>query len=607
MKRRSGNFLFSLAQRREILVPLLIACCFSAFSEVLRALAPLALKASVDLSTQQGATPFAESFVSGSILIIAFGYALLMGGVRFFQAAFVPFAARVELRSTRILAHAAYVHTLYLPYASHVSRRTGELIQVVNDGLGGVRIIVTSLLYALIPSFVGICLTGVILFTVFDAYAAALFAAFVIAYGYVFQRLMHEHKETVKKAAGSDQRIAAEFSDNLANFEAIKIFGAETFRIRKIDALGEDRYRRWMTSYVTRARAAAYWGGIFTLFLLGMLYIALQRNAAGQASASDVIMLILYALQIVPPIEQLAALGRELVGGYVHVARLLDLLDEPTEREERSTERVARDGPLALKVDDLTFSYHPGHRVLSGISFEIAEGRTCAVVGASGSGKSTLAKLLFRFYEPDSGAIFADGRRIDVTPIEAWRAMLAMVPQDTILFNDTLRANVILAAEDSSDDEIERAAHVAGLDAVAAMLPQGWDTIVGQRGLKLSGGERQRVGLARAVLKKARLQIFDEATSSLDTKTEKAIQDRLAVCARETTTLIIAHRLSTIVDADEILVLDKGRIVERGDHESLLSRDGAYAALWRAQQVAQAGQDERTVDDRAVMEPTEAV
>lgn len=600
MMRRARFWSFLLSQRREILFPLLCACILSALSAMLQAVAPLALKASADLSTGQAAILLPKGLEAGSVLIIALVYALMMGGVRFLQAAFVPFAARVELRLSRTLAHAAYSHSLYLPYASHLSRRTGELTQTVSDGLGGMRMIVQSLLYALIPSIVGILLTGGILFAVFDKYAAALFAVFVVAYGYIFQRFVQTHKETVKEAASSDQRIAAEFTDNLANFEAIKIFGSEAGRIRRLDALGEDRYRRWLSAYAERARAASLWGGIFTLFLLGMLYIALERVSAGLASASDVIMLILYALQIVQPIEQLAALSREFMTGYVHVMRLLDVLEEPTEQEKNGTgSRSAEQRPLALKVENLAFSYRSGQRVLSGISFEIPAGRSCAVVGASGSGKSTLAKLLFHFYSPDRGAIFADGRPIDAAQIEAWRARLAMAPQDTVLFNDTLRANVVLAKEDASNDEIEQAARVAGLDAVVAVLPQGWDTIVGQRGLKLSGGERQRVGLARAVLKHASLQILDEATSSLDTRTEKIIQERLAACARGTTTLIIAHRLSTIVDADEILVLDKGLIVERGDHESLLARDGVYAALWRAQRASEANVDDEEAAERA--------
>jgi ATP-binding cassette subfamily B protein len=327
---------------------------------------------------------------------------------------------------------------------------------------------------------------------------------------------------------------------------------------------------------------------IFALSLGASLALAAREVARGTMSVGDFVLVNAYVLQIARPLELLGVAARSLSQGIAYLQRMLELFRERPEPSQISASPTPADAGGELVFDELTFSYRPGRKILDAVSFRVPAGKTVAIVGASGSGKSSLVRLLFRLYEPDAGRVLLDGGPIAAMPFEALRQAIAVVPQDTVLFNDTIGRNIAFGRPGCTAEEIERAARLAHLHELIASLPERYDTPVGERGLKLSGGEKQRVAIARAALKRPRIYVFDEATSSLDTRTEREILANLIDLSRLATTLIIAHRLSTVVHADEILVLHRGAIVERGAHAELLELEGAYAAMWRAQQAGHA-------------------
>lgn len=385
-----------------------------------------------------------------------------------------------------------------------------------------------------------------------------------------------------------DGRISNLFLDSLINYENVKVFTSERSIIKRIDSLEADSERQWIKFYFARMKNSFVLGMVFTLSFGWIFVIAIRRLAQNNGSPSDLLLVALYLLQVVMPIERIATMSRELMQSLTHLERLLEIFAEKTESSLiQGDAAVPGTGPVAIRVEGLWYFHHMARPTLRDISFEILAGRCLAVVGASGGGKSTLARLLFRFHAPTRGAIFVDGVAIDSIGLEDLRRAFALAPQDCVLFNDTLRDNVLFARPEATRVEVEAAMRAAALDEVIARLPQGEETIVGERGLRLSGGEKQRVAIARALLRRPRLLVFDEATSSLDTRTERLIQDRLEIAAKGVTRLVIAHRLSTVVDADEIIVLEDGAIVERGDHARLIASGGAYARMWAAQRRAE--------------------
>lgn len=561
---------------------MLAAASLSVLGALLTAGAPLLLKRAVDF--------FAASDLTAALLL-ALSYVGTLGAARLAQAGFVPLYAGVAHRLMHSVSSEIYRHTLELPYDFHLTRRTGELSRTIADGVNGCRMIVLSLASVLLPTALEIFIAGGVLLHLFDAAMLAAYAAFVAIYGATFYLSLNGQREAQVAALKHDGAVSNLFVDSLLNYENVKIFTAERAVMARLGGLLAESERSWLGFFSLYAKNSFALAMVFTLSFGGILALAIRRLGEGGGEQSDLLLIALYLMQVVSPIERIAGMSRELLQGFTHAERMLDILSEQTEASlAGGAAAIPGAGPVAIRAEGLWHSHHQGHPALRDVGFEIPAGRSLAVVGPSGGGKSTLARLLFRFHAPERGTIFVDGVAVERIGLRDLRAAFALVPQDCVLFNDTLLDNIRFARQEATRGEVDEAMRAAGLEEVIARLPQGEQTMVGERGLRLSGGEKQRVAIARALLKRPRFFIFDEATSALDTRTERLIQERLAVAAKGATSLVIAHRLSTVVDADEIIVLEEGAIVERGDHESLLAAGGRYAGMWAAQRRAEAGE-----------------
>lgn len=537
--------------------------------------APLALKAAVDAVAARNAEAAALAVLAYAGLELAgrcMGTLLSMG------------YGGVWRRLQRGMARRVYAHVLDLPHAYHLASRTGELSRTVTDGIYGVRSVLGALLFGVLPVLLQVAAIGAIFAHSYPPGVLGILLVFTAAYAATFARGTIRQRAALRVASKADADASGHATEALLNHETVKLFGAERFISGRIDAALARSEAGWRAYYREQGRNGLVLAILFAAALGSMLLAALREVAGGGMTPGDFVLVNAYVLQLIAPIERLGNASRELTQGLTYVEALSRILAEPREGAGGGRSLPPGDGPVGLQVEDLAFAYHPERPILRGVSFEVRPGRTVAVVGASGSGKSTLARLLFRLYEPTGGRILIDGVPAEALDLRRLRAALAIVPQDTPLFHDTLAENVLFGRPSATPDEVAAAATFAGLDPVVAALPEGWDTVVGERGLRLSGGEKQRVAIARAILKRPRLFVLDEATSSLDTHTERFIQDSLANAVSGTTTLVIAHRLSTVRDADEIIVLDAGVVAERGSHAALLAQGGLYAGLWAAQQ-----------------------
>lgn len=563
----------STSQRRR----LLLVSSLVALGAGIQGLAPLALTTSVDHLTAgrlsvAGLAVIAYAAMAGLSRALRQGVSLAYGGVaRGFE---------------RDLYRQAYAHTLALPHAVHLDRRAGELARTVTDGVRGWRRMLDAAVFTALPFVVEVGTVGAVLLSAaVPASILGVLLAFVSIYGVVFYRGILGQRASFRTAAKADAEAQGVAADALANQETVKLFTREALVEEKIGAA----FARGGTAWDLYNRIVAVNGlllsVIFTLALGTTLLLAAGEVVAGRMSPGGFVLVNAYVLQVVGPVERLGQMAREVVQGLDLTARLRALMAEPGETVlSPGTQSLPGQGPVTVTIEGLRFGYDARRPVLHGIDLIIPAGQTLAVVGRSGSGKSTLARLICGLYRPAAGAARLAGVRSSDLSLAALRSAVAVVPQDTVLFHDTLRANLLFALPEASEAEMLEAARVAGLEAVLDALPDGWDTVVGERGLRLSGGEKQRVAIARAVLKRPRLLLLDEATASLDTRTERAIQSSLEAAADGVTTLVIAHRLSTVRNAHEIAVMEDGRIVERGRHEALLAAGGRYAALWQAQE-----------------------
>ncbi|MFC5342935.1 ATP-binding cassette domain-containing protein (plasmid) [Brevundimonas staleyi] len=560
-------------------------------------LAPLALKAVVDRLAGPQATGTSLGALAG--LVGLYVAALLFQ--RLCEQIQAYAYARGEQRLVRRFGLLAYTHMLILPASFHQDHKSGGLAQSLAQGLLGLRLILTHAALTVAPVVVQIVVAGVVLGSVFGPSMGLVLLAALLAYCAVFTWGVFRLHGAVKGVSSAQIDVGGATADGLMNVEAIKAYTAERRFARRYDALlaaTEDQWRVFLRLRLQNGLAVAL---VFAAAVAGVHLIAGRQVADGAMTIGAFVLVNTYLLQLVRPLETLGFAIRDIGQGLAYLDTIGAILDEtPEPGSELPEARSAKPPPLPAELvfEDVDFGF--GDRdTLQAISFRAAPGALIGIVGPSGAGKSSLLRLVLRFNEPTRGRVLFDGQPLGELPLRSLREQIALVSQDTILFNDTIGANIALAAEDADEDAITQAAARARLSEFLADLPDGLNTLVGERGLKLSGGERQRVSIARAALKNARLVILDEPTAALDPATERAIWQAMSGLSQGATTLVVTHRLSTVAEADEILVLERGRIVERGKHVELLALGGLYARLWRTQ-ASGAFRSAATFDDDAL-------
>ncbi|MEQ9394433.1 ABCB family ABC transporter ATP-binding protein/permease [Haliea sp.] len=520
--------------------------------------------------------------------MVALGLVLAYGLARFSSVLFGELRdtlfGRVTERAMRNLGLKVFRHVHALDLDFHLQRRTGGLARDIERGTSGVSFLLRFMVFNIVPTLFEIAAVVSVFLVAYGAPYALLTLASVLAYGWFSFGATEWRTRFVREMNEADSASNTRAVDSLLNFETVKYFGNEGFEASRYD---EDLERWEAARRKNRLSLFGLNGGqalIIALAQTSMIGLAVYQVRAGILTLGDFILISQYMIQLFMPLGFLGFVYREMKGAMANIEKLFALLDVRPRVVDHSDAPALAVKDAAIRFDDVSFCYQSERPILQGVSFEVLPGQKVAVVGASGAGKSTLVKLLFRFYDCSAGRITIDGQDIAAVTQQSLRRAIGIVPQDTVLFNDTLLENVRYGKPGASDAEVAEAIRMAHLEDFLAQLPEGGETRVGERGLKLSGGEKQRVSIARTVLKRPPILVFDEATSSLDSRSEQSILAALREIAQHHTSLVIAHRLSTVVDADRILVLHQGRIVEQGAHRELLSRDGHYAALWRAQQ-----------------------
>ena len=525
-------------------------------------------------------------------LLLAYG-ALRLASVLFGQLRDLVFG-RVTERAMRRISLSVFEHLHALDLDFHLSRRTGGLSRDIERGVGGISFLLRFMLFNIIPTFLEIALVAGILMVYYSVWFAVIVLVSVVVYVAATATLTEWRTKHVRESNRLDARANTRAVDSLLNYETVKYFGNERFEAERYDR----ELSQWEYALRRSRRSLGLLNTIQALVIAcaitAMMMLAASKVVAGAMTLGDLVLVNAYMIQLFVPLNFLGFVYRELKKSMADTARMFALLDVEAGVDDRPDASALASRRPRVDFEQVYFGYQPERRILADVSFSIAPGQKIAVVGHSGAGKSTLARLLFRFYDADAGTIRIDGVDVRELTLASLRDAIGVVPQDTVLFNDSIEYNIAYGAPGASAEAIARAARMAHLDGLLERLPQGLATVVGERGLKLSGGEKQRIAIARAILKNPAILIFDEATSSLDSHAERAITTALSELAAEHTTLVIAHRLSTVVDADRILVMDDGHIVEQGRHAELLAAGGLYADMWRLQQ-----QDNQQADPSA--------
>ncbi len=595
---------------------LMVVVAFVIITAVFSALAPVALKYAVDgLGTGEfkpldvkifqdwGISAPSSVIIVPALFILIYIFSLWLarssGELRWY------FYGTADQRLHRNISRRLFDHVLKLPMAFHLDRQTGALNQTLAQGIAGYSILFNHLVFTIFPVIIEIALISAVLAVFLPPSFIIILLLSVIGYGVVFAIGVAQITGPSREISSTQIEAYAALTDSILNSETVKYFTAENYINEHYDNRLATAESGWAKFYACKTQNGLLVACVFALSLGSAITLAASQVMQGHMTIGDFVLINAYMLQIIRPMEQLGDAFKSIVHGITFIEKMLVLLDKKTEIFENikpigsSISFPLIDGKKfptgqggELVFDHVIFSYcldrlgpHDKYKpVLRNISFTIKPGKITAIVGSSGAGKSSIIRLLLRFFEPDHGDIMLNGISLQDIPLSDLRQYIAVVPQDTVLFNNTIAYNIGFGKQGCNQAEIEQAAKKAHIHDKIMAMPRGYQTIVGERGLKLSGGEKQRISIARASLMNPRVFVFDEATSSLDTKTERQILDNLITVAKNTTTLMIAHRLSTVIHADEILVLDQGEIIERGNHQLLLQIDGTYSAMWRSQQ-----------------------
>ncbi len=525
----------------------------------------------------------AKAILIAPLALIA-AYGVLRFGVSLFTELRELLFTRITQRAVRTIALQVFEHLHALSLRFHLERQTGGLTRDIERGTRAIGTLISYTIFSVLPTLVEVALVLGILAARYEPSFVLIASGTLVVYITYTIVLSNWRVHLRREVNELDSAANTRAIDSLLNYETVKYFNNEGWERARYD----QQMQKWENAQI-RSQYSLSWlnlgqAGIIAIGVSLMMWRAAAGVTNGTMTVGDIVLVNAFLIQLYIPLNFLGVLYREIRQSLTDIERMFSLLGQNKEIQDAPDARPLEAGPCAVRFENVSFAYEPRRPILHDVSFEIPAGRTLAVVGHSGSGKSTLARLLFRFYDVNSGAIRINGQDIRQLTQASLRTRIGIVPQDTVLFNDTLEYNIRYGRPDASFEEVQEAARAAHLAEFIERLPDGYDTRVGERGLKLSGGEKQRVAIARTLLKNPPILIFDEATSALDSKTEKAIQAELEQAAIGRTALIIAHRLSTVMNADEILVLDGGKVVERGTHRALLERDGAYAHMWALQQ-----------------------
>jgi ABC-type transport system involved in Fe-S cluster assembly fused permease/ATPase subunit len=575
-------------ERPDLKKRVCMAIALMVLAKIITVLVPYTYKWATDALTgdlETGGLNLPAFVVVPVMLVIAYGVGrvLMIGFNELKNALF----ASVGQYAVRVLANETFRHVHQLSLRFHLARRTGGMSRIIERGTKGIEIIVRFVTLMTIPTLLEFVFVAIIVAYQFSWIYVLIIAAMVVLYIW-FTKAASDWRIHIRRAMNdSDTDANTKAVDSLLNYETVKYFNNETMEAERFDT-SMRRYEKAATqTWTSLAWLNMGQTVIFSVSMVLLMILSARGVMQGTQTVGDFVLINALLMQLWQPLNFIGTVYREIKQGLVDLEAMFDLLDKDPEVTDRPEARPLTVTGGTIRFDHVSFAYDPERQILHDLTFEVPAGKMVALVGPSGAGKSTISRLLYRFYDVTSGRILIDGQDIRDVTQSSLRRVIGMVPQDTVMFNDTIAYNIAYGRPSANREEIVRAADMAQITDFIASLPEGFDTQVGERGLKLSGGEKQRVAIARTILKAPPILILDEATSALDTATEQEIQDALDVVSQNRTTLIIAHRLSTVIKADEIIVLDKGHIRERGSHKALLAQNGLYASMWNRQKEAQ--------------------